>query len=126
MERVKFTMEFLFRASPTILYQFLTTPACLIRWFCDDVDIEGETYTFIWNGSVEVAELVIDIEEELLKFQWVDAPSEEEYLEFKIYKSPITGETILELTDFCDKDDLADQKQYWVSQLEKLRIESGS
>jgi uncharacterized protein YndB with AHSA1/START domain len=126
MERVKFTMEFLFRASPTILYQFITTPACLIRWFCDDVDIEGETYTFIWNGSVEVAELVIDIEEELLKFQWVDAPSEEEYLEFKIYKSPITGETILELTDFCDKDDLADQKQYWVSQLEKLRIESGS
>lgn len=126
MERVKFTMEFLFRASPTILYQFLTTPACLIRWFCDDVDIEGETYTFIWNGSVEVAELVIDIEEELLKFQWVDAPSEEEYLEFKIYKSPITGETILELTDFCDKDDLEDQKQYWESQLEKLRIESGS
>jgi len=126
MDRVKFTMEFLFRASPTILYQFLTTPACLIRWFCDDVDIEGETYTFIWNGSVEVAELVIDIEEELLKFQWVDAPSEEEYLEFKIYKSPITGETILELTDFCDKDDLEDQKQYWESQLEKLRIESGS
>lgn len=126
MDRVKFTMEFLFRASPTILYQFLTTPACLIRWFCDDVDIEGETYTFIWNGSVEVAELVIDIEEELLKFQWVDAPSEEEYLEFKIYKSPITGETILELTDFCDKNDLEDQKQYWESQLEKLRIESGS
>ncbi|MEY2905261.1 MAG: hypothetical protein RJA52_1277 [Bacteroidota bacterium] len=126
MERVKFTMEFIFRASPTILYQFLTTPACLIRWFCDDVDIEGEIYTFIWNGSVEVAELVIDIEEELLKFQWVDAPSEDEYLEFKIYKSPITGETILELTDFCDEDDVEDQKQYWISQLEKLRIESGS
>jgi uncharacterized protein YndB with AHSA1/START domain len=119
-------MEFIFRASPTILYQFLTTPACLIRWFCDDVDIEGEIYTFIWNGSVEVAELVIDIEEELLKFQWVDAPSEDEYLEFKIYKSPITGETILELTDFCDEDDVEDQKQYWISQLEKLRIESGS
>jgi uncharacterized protein YndB with AHSA1/START domain len=126
MERVKFTMEFIFRASPTILYQFITTPACLIRWFCDDVDIEGEIYTFIWSGSVEVAELVIDIEEELLKFQWLDAPEEDEYLEFKIYKSPITGETILELTDFCDKDDLEDQKQYWESQLEKLRIESGS
>ncbi len=126
MERVKFTMEFIFRASPTILYQFLTTPACLIRWFCDEIDIQGETYTFMWNDTEEVAELIMDHEDELLKFKWEDAPSEEEYLEFKMYKSPVTGETILEVTDFCDDDEVDDQKQYWVSQLEKLRKESGS
>lgn len=126
MERVKFTMEFIFRASPTILYQFLTTPACLIRWFCDEIDIQGETFTFMWNDTEEVAELVMDHEDELVKFKWEDAPSEEEYLEFKMYKSPVTGETILEVTDFCDDDEIEDQKQYWVSQLEKLRKESGS
>ncbi|MEY2948926.1 MAG: START-like domain-containing protein [Saprospiraceae bacterium] len=126
MERVKFTMEFIFRASPTILYQFLTTPACLIRWFCDEIDIQGETFTFMWNDTEEVAELVMDHEDELVKFKWEDAPSEEEYLEFKMYKSPVTGETILEVTDFCDDDEVEDQKQYWVSQLEKLRKESGS
>ena len=126
MERVKFTMEFIFRASPTILYQFLTTPACLIRWFCDEIDIQGETFTFMWNDTEEIAELVMDHEDELVKFKWEDAPSEEEYLEFKMYKSPVTGETILEVTDFCDDDEVEDQKQYWVSQLEKLRKESGS
>lgn len=126
MERVKFTMEFIFRASPTILYQFLTTPACLIRWFCDEIDIQGETYTFMWNDTEEIAELVQDHEDELVQFKWEEAPSEEEYLEFKIYKSPVTGETILEVTDFCDDDEVEDQKQYWVSQLEKLRKESGS
>jgi uncharacterized protein YndB with AHSA1/START domain len=126
MERVKFTSEFIFRASPTILYQFLTTPACLIRWFCDEIDIQGETFTFMWNDTEEVAELVMDHEDELVQFKWEDAPSEDEYLEFKIYKSPVTGETILELTDFCDDDEVEDQKQYWVSQLEKLRKESGS
>jgi uncharacterized protein YndB with AHSA1/START domain len=126
MERVKFTSEFIFRASPTILYQFLTTPACLIRWFCDEIDIQGETFTFMWNDTEEVAELVMDHEDELVQFKWEDAPSEDEYLEFKIYKSPVTGETILEVTDFCDDDEVEDQKQYWVSQLEKLRKESGS
>lgn len=126
MERVKFTSEFIFRASPTILYQFLTTPACLIRWFCDEIDIQGETFTFMWNDTEEIAELVMDHEDELVQFKWEDAPSEDEYLEFKIYKSPVTGETILEVTDFCDDDEVEDQKQYWVSQLEKLRKESGS
>jgi uncharacterized protein YndB with AHSA1/START domain len=126
MERVKFTSEFIFRASPTILYQFLTTPACLIRWFCDEIDIQGETFTFMWNDTEEVAELVMDHEDELVQFKWEDAPSDDEYLEFKIYKSPVTGETILEVTDFCDDDEVEDQKQYWVSQLEKLRKESGS
>jgi hypothetical protein len=80
----------------------------------------------MWNDTEEVAELVMDHEDELVQFKWEDAPSEDEYLEFKIYKSPVTGETILEVTDFCDDDEVEDQKQYWVSQLEKLRKESGS
>ena len=58
MERVSFTLEFLFRASPAILYKFLTTPSCLIRWFCDEVDIQSGVYTFMWSGSEEVAEII--------------------------------------------------------------------
>ena len=125
MERVKFTLEFLFRASPTILYKFLTTPSCLIRWFCDEVDIQGDTFTFVWSGSEEVAELIDDIEEERLRFKWEDAEDEEEYLEFNISKSPVTGETILEITDFCDEDEVADQQQLWESQMKELRKETG-
>ena len=65
MKRVKIDIEFIFRASPTIIYKFITTPSCLIRWFCDEVDIEGETYSFVWEGSEEVAEMIDDIEDEL-------------------------------------------------------------
>ena len=125
MERVKFTTEHLFRASPTILYQFFTTPACLIRWFCDEVDIQGETFTFSWDGAEEVAELIEDDELERVRFQWEDSESDEEYLEFKFYKSPVTGETILELTDYCDADEVDDQKQYWENQMKQLRQETG-
>lgn len=125
MERVKFTMEFLFRASPTILYKFLTTPSCLIRWFCDEVDIQGDVFTFVWSGAEEVAEVIEDIEDELIRFRWEEADDEEEYLEFKISKSPVTGETILEITDYCDEDEVNDQMQLWESQIKELRKETG-
>lgn len=125
MERVKFSLEFIFRASPTILYKFFTTPDCLIRWFCDEVDIQDETYTFAWDGSEEIAELIEDIEDELIRFRWEDADDEEEYLEFKIEKSPVTGETILTVTDYCDDDEIDDQKQLWATQLDELKKETG-
>ena len=85
MSRVKFDIEFIFKASPAILYKFLTTPSCLVRWFCDEVDIEADIYTFTWEGYDEVAELVDDIEEERLKFVWEEADTGE-YLEFRMSK----------------------------------------
>ena len=124
MERVPFEMEVIFRASPTILYKFLTTPACLIRWFCDGVDIEQDVFTFVWNGSEEKAELIDDIEDERLRFVWEDA-DDGEFLEFRMRKSPVTGETILEITDYADEDEVDDQRQLWESQLERLRQETG-
>jgi uncharacterized protein YndB with AHSA1/START domain len=124
MNRVPVAMEFIFRASPTILYQFLTTPACLIRWFCDGVDINDDVYTFDWNGVEENAELIDDIEEELLRFSWEDA-DDGEFLEFKISKSPVTGETILEIIDFADDDEVDDIRQLWDSQIQHLKTETG-
>ncbi|RMF24438.1 MAG: activator of HSP90 ATPase 1 family protein [Bacteroidetes bacterium] len=125
MKRVKINLEFLFRASPTILYKFFTTPACLTRWFCDEVDINGSTFTFVWGGSEEVAELVEDVEDERIRFHWEDS-APDEYLEFRMSRSPVTGETILEITDFCDEDEVEDQRQLWESQIKTLRQETGS
>lgn len=125
MKRVSFNMEFIFRASPSILYQFFTTPNCLIRWFCDEVDITGEVYTFTWDGADEVAMLVEDRENERVRFKWEDAEEEGEYLEIKFEKSPVTNETILTLTDFCDDDEVDDQKQLWESQMKQLKQETG-
>lgn len=125
MERAKLDLEFIFRASPTILYKFLTTPDCLIRWFCDEVDISGSIYTFVWSGAEETAELVEDVEDERVRFKWEEADDDEEFLEFRLSRSPVTGETIFEITDYCDDDEMEDQKQLWESQIKQLRIETG-
>ncbi|MGK0388168.1 MAG: hypothetical protein ACI94Y_000896 [Maribacter sp.] len=125
MERVSFDMEFLFRSSPTILYKFFTTPSAIIRWFCDEVDIEEEVYTFSWDGADELADMLDDFEDERVRFRWKDAEGDNEYWEIRFSKSEVTGETILEITDFCDDDEVEDQKRLWESQIKKLRAASG-
>jgi uncharacterized protein YndB with AHSA1/START domain len=126
MDRVKFELEYLFRASPNILYKFITTPACLVRWFCDEVDITpGGKYTFFWSGSEEVAEVLDSESDEYIRFQWEDAEDDDEYLEFRMTRSPVTGETILLITDFVDEDEVDDQKQLWEEQIKHLRSETG-
>ena len=125
MDRVKYNLEFIFRASPTIVYNFLTTPACLVRWFCDEVDItpKGE-YSFFWEGAEENAVVLESEEGSFIQFEWEDA-EEGEFLEFRMTRSPVTGETILIITDFADDDEVEDAKQLWEKQISILRSEMG-
>lgn len=126
MERVKITVEYLLRASPTLLYQFFTSPSDIIRWFCDGADISSDkVYTFTWDGYDENAKLVEDIENELVRFAWTDEDRAGEYLEFKLEESPMTRETILTITDFCDEDEVEEQKDLWESQIKQLKKGTG-
>jgi hypothetical protein len=47
-----FTLEFPVRCSPTILFEFLATPAGLQEWFADKVDEWENVYSFSWSGGV--------------------------------------------------------------------------
>lgn len=84
VKKQPFTIERLFRASPTILYSFLTTPSNLVQWFADFVDLNGDVYTFSWSGDEQEAEILVDIEDELLRLRWLDDEDDKAYLEFKI------------------------------------------
>ncbi|HRG32649.1 MAG: activator of HSP90 ATPase 1 family protein [Saprospiraceae bacterium] len=123
MARVQFQTEFMFKASPSIIYLFVTQPTTIIRWFCDKVDNVGDHYTFSWDGDTEEATLIVDIEDEMVKYQWVDR--EEEFLQFRIYKTDITNETILEITDFCDDDEVQEQKDIWEVYIKKFKTFCG-
>lgn len=125
MERVSFTLEFILRTSPTIIYKFLTTPSCLIRWFCDKVEIDGEQFSYFWGDEEEIAFLIDDFEDEYLRFRWDDAESNKEFLEFKMKVSDVTRETVFEIIDYCDADEVEDQKQLWISQIEAMKKAMG-
>ena len=58
-----FTLEFPVRCSPSILFEFLSTPAGLQEWFADKVDERDRVFSFSWNGTVDKAD-VLDMEYE--------------------------------------------------------------
>ena len=125
MDRVKYKIEELYKASPAMLYQFITDPVCLARWFADEADVEGSRYVFTWNGADEEATFVDGDEDSRARFVWTDADDSSEYLEFRMYRAGVTDQTVLEVIDFCDDDEVADSKKLWRSQLQILRQEIG-
>ena len=57
-DKEKFEMEFVIQASPSLIYQYISTPSGLSEWFADNVNSRGELFTFIWDGSEEQAKLL--------------------------------------------------------------------
>lgn len=122
----KFEIEIVIRASAGILYEFLVTPSGLSEWFCDDVNIRNGIYTFIWDGQLQQARLLKTIEEQLVRFQWVDK-TDGSFFEFKIQRDDLTNDISLIITDFAsDKTEQESAKLLWQSQIDKLLHVMGS
>jgi uncharacterized protein YndB with AHSA1/START domain len=120
-----FTLEYPIRCSPSILYDFLSTPAGLQEWFADKVDERDNIFSFSWNGTVEKAEILEGEELKFVRYHWLHAPTEE-YFEFCIEKSEVTNQTILVIKDFAEKKEIKDQSQLWDYQVKDLMHRIGS
>jgi hypothetical protein len=114
-----FSLEYPVRCSPTILYEFLSTPSGLGEWFAEKVDERDGIFYFFWNGSDEQAEVVEQEELKYIRFHWLHAPPEE-YFEFRIEKTEITNQTVLVIKDFAEKGEIKDQSQLWEYQVKDL------
>ncbi len=114
-----FTLEFPVRCSPSILFDFLSTPAGLQEWFADKVDERDNVFSFSWNGTTDKAEVTESEPEKYIRFHWTHTPKEE-YFEFRIEKSEVTNQTILVIKDFAEKSDVKDQSQLWDYQVKDL------
>ncbi|HZE83980.1 MAG TPA: START-like domain-containing protein [Puia sp.] len=120
-----FTLEYPVRCSPSILYDFLSTPAGLQEWFADKVDERDNVFSFSWNGTIDRAEVMESETEKFIRFHWTHSPKEE-FFEFRIEKSEVTNQTILVIKDFADKKEIKDQSQLWSYQVKDLFHRLGS
>jgi len=116
----KFELEYSINASPKILYARLSTPGGLAEWFADDINIRGNTYTFIWEGAEQSAEVLCKKDNQLVRFQWTDQ-DDDSYFEFKIRKDELTGEVALVITDFSEEDEKDDNIELWDTQIAELK-----
>ncbi len=116
----KIELEYSINSSPKILYTRLSTPGGLSEWFADDINIQGNIYTFIWDGSEQQAELVTKKENQLVRFKWIEDEGNT-FFEFKIHKDELTGDVALVITDFIEDDEKDDAIDLWDTQIAELK-----
>ena len=124
-KRKKLRLEFEIKASPSMLYNYISSASGLSEWFADDVDLYNNTYKFHWDKDEQVADVIKKIPNRLIKFHWVDSPSDE-YFEFEIIQDELTDDVALVVTDFVDAADEVNTSQLWESQVQELKKNIGA
>jgi len=125
-EKVKYEMEFPIHVSPSLLYQYISTPSGMSEWYADNVNSRGEFFTFIWSESEEKAKLLGKKSNERIKFRWVEDEGEDYYFELRIQVDEITKDVSLMITDFAEEDEIEEGKMLWENMVSELKQILGS
>jgi uncharacterized protein YndB with AHSA1/START domain len=120
--RSKFELEYNLNCSPKVLFSRLSTPEGLGEWFADQVNVDGDLFTFFWNSSESKARLSALKENKLVRFEWMGMENEESnYFEFRINMEELTNELALIITDFAEAEEKEDSIYLWDSQINDLK-----
>ena len=129
-DKIKYEMEFPIHASPSLLYQYISTPSGLSEWYADNVNSRGELFTFIWEGSEEVAKLLSKKKPDHIRFQWEEDEDSDYYFEMRIQVDEITKDVSIMITDFAEDEDEVDEveegKMLWENMISDLKQVLGS
>ena len=119
---LKYELEYTLNCSPKVLFSRLSTPEGLCEWFADNVNIEGDIFTFFWNKSESKARLVALKENKFVRFEWFDNSDEDSnYFEFRINIEELSGSLALIIIDFADPEEKDDAIYLWDTQITDLK-----
>jgi uncharacterized protein YndB with AHSA1/START domain len=124
--KIKYEMEFPIHVSPSLLYQYISTPSGMSEWYADNVNSRGENFTFIWEGSEEMAKLVGKKTGERIKFKWDEDEGTDYFFELRIQVDEITKDVSLMVTDFAEEDEIEEGKMLWENMVSNLKHILGS
>lgn len=120
--RSRFEIEYTLNTTTRVLFDRLSTPEGLSEWFADNVNVEGDIFTFFWGKTEARARLSYLKENKSVKFEWLDFnDTESNFFEFRIQTHELTGDTALIITDHAEKDEVEDAKELWNTQISYLR-----
>lgn len=120
-KKKKYELEYSMNTSPEILYTRLSSPGGLSEWFADDVNLDGNLYTFFWSKTREQAKVLLKKENKLIRFHWIDDKDSKSYFEFRITEDELTGDVSLVVTDFTIEDEKNDNIVLWNKQIAELK-----
>jgi uncharacterized protein YndB with AHSA1/START domain len=120
--RLNFELEYTLNCSPKVLFSRLSTPEGLSEWFADNVNVDGDIFSFFWDNSESKARLSALKDNKLVRFEWLNLENEEEnYFEFCINIDELTGDLALIISDFAEADEKKDSISLWNSQVADLK-----
>lgn len=120
--KIKFELEYTLNSSPKVLFSRLSTPEGLCEWFADDVNVEGDLFSFYWDNTCLKARLSALKENKLVRFEWADKEEDEaNYFEFRLNIEELTGDVALIITDFAEPGEKTDSVSLWDSQITDLK-----
>ena len=127
MDKVKFELEIPIHASPNMLYQYISSPSSLQEWFADKVNSRGKVFSFVWEGTEELANLITKKAGERMRWKWLESEDDDSYFEIRIQVDPLTKDVSLIVTDFAeDEDEVEESKQLWENQIDELKHTIGA
>lgn len=125
-EKIKYELEFPIQVSPSLLYQYISTPSGLSEWYADNVNSRDEYFSFIWAESEEKARLLSRKSPERIKFRWMEDDDKDFYFELRIQVDEITKDVSLIVTDFAEEDEVDEGKMLWENMVSNLKQVLGS
>lgn len=118
---VKIELEYIFKASPKLLFNRLSSAEGLAEWFADDVNIRDKIYTFVWNGAEEKAELLSKKTPEFVRFKWLENDNKDAFFEFRIENHDLSNDITLKVIDFVEEDEKEESVILWETQINNLK-----
>lgn len=127
-DRIKIELELPVKASPGMLFPYLSTPSGLSEWFSDDVNSRGDKFTFIWDGDERDAYRIAKKKDQFIRFRWDEDETEgnKYFFEFRIEVDEMTNDTSIIITDYSEEGEVEEDKLLWDSQIHQLLHTIGS
>lgn len=120
-----FQLEYVFdNASLSALWSSISTPEGLSTWFSDDVLVDGDKFTFVWNKSGQCADLVKVRLNKYIRFKWEEDDSQI-FFELRISQNELTNDIVLTITDFSESEEMEESIDLWNMQIDKLKVNLG-
>ena len=127
MGKEKIRLEYMLKAgSGNVVWSIISTPSGLETWFADKITFKDKVFTFKWGKTESREAEVINFRtNSFIRFRWLDDEEPKAYFELKMVYNELTGDYMLEVTDWAEPDEKEDVKELWDSEIEKLKRVSG-
>ncbi len=119
-----YQFEFELRASPKVLFPYLSTASGLQQWFADKVIVKNSSnFNFIWDNENHLANLISQKLNKFVKFEFEEEKNKRT-LEMSLEVSEISNTTYLQVIDdsssYKSDDDAEELWEYLTDKLKEI------